>query len=163
MSAACLVIADESPEFPAALAYAAHLAKAGGWRLLMLHVIEPSEPAPWVTVSEEMKRQAQASAEALLERFAAEAWAEAGVAAEGLIREGELRAELRKLVEEAPELRLVVLAAAAGAGGPGPLVSSVAKGQGWAGGRALPVMIVPGALSKEEIRTLAAPAAPPPP
>ncbi|MGE3141737.1 MAG: universal stress protein [Hyphomonadaceae bacterium] len=161
MSAACLVIADESSEFPAALAYAAHLAKAGGWRLLMLHVIEPSEPAPWVTVSEEMQRQAQAGAEALLERFAGEAWAEAGVQAEGVIREGELRPELRRLIDNDHQIRLVVLAAAAGAGGPGPLVSSIAKGQGWAS-RAVPVMIVPGALSKEEIRALALPASPAP-
>jgi hypothetical protein len=54
---ACLVVADESPEFPAALAYAAHIAKASGWRLLMLHVIEPQEPAPWVRVNDEMQRQ----------------------------------------------------------------------------------------------------------
>lgn len=155
---ACLVIADESPEFPAALAYAAHLARAGGWRLVMLHVIEPSEPAPWVTVSDEMKRQALAGAEALLERFAAEAWAEAGVTAEKAIREGELRPELRKFVEGDGAVKLVVLAAGAGPGGPGPLVASLAKGGNALGGRAIPVMIVPGVLSKDEVRGLVRPA-----
>lgn len=151
---ACLVIADESPEFPAALAYAAHLAKAGGWRLLMLHVIEPSDPAPWVTVSEEMERQALAGAEAMFERYAAEAWAEAGVTAEGVLRKGELRPELRRFLDETPDVKLVVLATSPGAGGPGPLVASIAKGQGW-GARPVPVMIVPGAFSKDEIRALA--------
>ncbi len=151
---ACLVIADESREFPAALAYAAHLAKAGGWRLVMLRVIEPAEPAPWVSVGEEMDRQAQANAEALLERFAAEAWAEAGVSAQGIIRTGEVRRELRRLIEDDASIILLILAAASGAGGPGPLVSAVAKGQGWSG-RAVPVMIVPGAMAKDDIRTLA--------
>lgn len=157
---ACLVIADESPEFPAALIYAAHLAKAGGWRLIMLHVIEPSEPAPWVTVSEEIQRQALANAEALLGRFAAEAWAEAGVTAESAIRQGELRAELRKFVESEDAVKLVVLAASAGPGGPGPLIASLAKGGHAFGARPLPVMVVPGALSSDEVRALARPAAP---
>ena len=156
---ACLVIADESAEFPAALTYAAHLARAGGWRLVMLHVIEPSDPAPWVSVSDEMKRQALASAEALLERFAAEAWAEAGVTAESVVRQGEVRHELRKYIEEEGAVKLVVLAAGAGCGGPGPLVSSIAKSGASIGGRAVPVMIVPGGLSQSEVRALALPAA----
>lgn len=159
---ACLVVADESAEFPAALTYAAHLARGGGWRLLMLHVIEPSEPAPWVTVSEEIARQAQAGAEALIERFAAEAWAEAGVTAEGVIRQGELRPEMRKLIDEDSAIKLVVLAAGSGPGGPGVLVSSIAKGHGM-GARAVPVMIVPGALTKDEIRALSGAAPPPQP
>lgn len=150
---ACLVVADESAEFPAALAYAARLAKAGGWRLLMLNVIEPSDPAPWVRVSEEIKRQAHASAEALLERFGAEAWAECGVTPEGIIREGELRPELRRLIEEDLSIRLVVLAAAAGVGGPGPLVQALARGHGWSA-RPVPVIVVPGSLSKDDVRAL---------
>lgn len=157
---ACLVIADESPEFPAALTYAAHLAKAGGWRLIMLHVIEPSEPAPWVTVSEEMERQALAGAEALLGRFAAEAWAEAGVTAESAIVQGEVRAELRKFVEANDAVKLVVLAASAGPGGPGPVVSSLARSGHAMGARPVPIMIVPGALGSDEVRALARPAPP---
>lgn len=153
---ACLVIADESPEFPAALAYAAHLSKAGGWRLVMLHVIEPADPAPWLTASDEMKRQALANAEALLERFAAEVWAECAITTEKAIVEGELRAEIRKYVDAEDDVRLLVLAAALGGGGPGPLVSAIAKGGGLGHHRAVPVMIVPSTLSKEDARALTA-------
>ena len=42
----CLVIADESEEFPDALIYAGLLCRYTGWRLRMLRVIEPSDPAP---------------------------------------------------------------------------------------------------------------------
>ncbi|MEJ0058289.1 MAG: universal stress protein [Terricaulis sp.] len=158
---ACLVIADESPEFPAALTYASLLAKGAGWRLVMLRVIEPSEPAPWASVSEEIRRQAQATAESLIQRFSAEVWAETGITAEAIVVEGELRPEVRKVIEGDATITLVVLAAAHGAGGPGPLVASLAKGQGF-GGRAVPVLVVPGALTKDEVRALGLPAPPQP-
>jgi hypothetical protein len=150
---ACLVVADESEEFPAALTYAGMLAKRAGWRLLMLRVIEPSDPAPWASISEEMRRQAQTAAESLTQRFAAEVWAECGVTAEPLLREGDLKPELRKVLEEDASIKLVVLASASGPRGPGPLVAQLGKSQGL-GGRAVPVLVVPGALTREEIRAL---------
>jgi hypothetical protein len=153
---ACLVVADESPEFPAALTYAALLAKATSWRLVMLRVIEPTDPGPWASVTEEIRRQALDAAESLTQRFSAEVWAECGINAEPVIREGDLKPEIRRMIEDEPSIKLVVLAAAAGAGGAGPLVSSLAKGQGL-GGRALPVIVVPGALTKDEVRALALP------
>src|SRR5688572_11516891 len=103
---ACLVIADESPEFPAALIYAAHMAKGAGWRLIMLRVIEPAEPAPWASVSEEIRRQSHAAAESLTQRFAAEVWAECGLTAEPLVRVGELKPEVRRLIEEDASIAL---------------------------------------------------------
>lgn len=150
---ACLVIADESEEFPAALTYGGLLAKSAGWRLLMLRVIEPSDPAPWATITEEIRRQAHAAAESLTQRFAAEIWAECGITAEPILREGDLKPEVRRLLQEEAAIKLVVLAAAAAPKGPGPLVSSLAK-QGL-GGRPVPVLVVPGGLSKDEIRALA--------
>jgi nucleotide-binding universal stress UspA family protein len=154
-----LVIADESPEFPAALHYAALRAKRAGDAIVMLRVVEPPEPAEWVSVSEEIRRQAAEAAEALTQRFAAEVWAESGLTVEIVIREGELKAEIRRLIEEDSAIKLVVLAASSAKGGPGPLVSSLAKGHGF-GGHAIPVLVVPGGLSKEELKGLADPDAP---
>ena len=151
-----LVIADDSPEFPAALAYAALRAKWSGSSVVMRRVIEPEEPAEWVSVSEEIRRQAIEAAEALTQRYAAEVWAETGLKAEIVIREGEIRGEIRRLIEDDPAIRIITLAAGAGQGGPGPLVSSLARGQGF-GARPLPVLVVPGGLTKEAIRALAEP------
>jgi len=160
---ACLVVADESEEFPDALIYAGLLCRNTGWRLIMLRVIEPSDPAPWASITDEMRRQAQDAAESLTQRFAAEVWAECGVTVEPILREGDLKPELRKLLDEDASIKLVVLAAAAGAGGPGPLVAQLGKAGGL-GPRPVPVLVVPGALSRDEIRKLAIiGAAPPPP
>lgn len=155
---ACLVIADESEEFPDALIYAGLLCKNTGWRLVMLRVIEPSDPAPWASITDEMRRQARDAAESLTQRFAAEVWAECGVTAEPVLREGDLKPELRKLLEQDTSIKLVVLASAAGPGGPGPLVSQLGKSAGL-GPRPVPVLVVPGALSREDIRKLALPLA----
>ena len=153
---ACLVIADESKEFPAALTYAGQLAKVNGWRLVMLRVIEPSDPAPWASITEEMRRQALEAAESLTQRFAAEVWAECGVTAEPVLREGSGKQELKKLIDEDLSLKLLVLAAASGGAGPGPFVQSLAKGSGLSA-RHIPVMVIPATLSREEIRALAIP------
>src|SRR5690606_25675614 len=152
----CLVIADESEEFPDALIYAGLLCKNTGWRLVMLRVIEPSDPAPWASITEEMRRQAWDAAESLTQRFSAEVWAECGVTVEPILREGDLKPELRKLLEQDQSIKLVVLAAAHGPGGPGPLVAQLGKAAGL-GARPVPVLVVPGALTREEIRKLALP------
>ncbi|OQW60087.1 MAG: hypothetical protein A4S17_10905 [Proteobacteria bacterium HN_bin10] len=154
----CLVIADESEEFPDALIYAGLLCRYTGWRLLMLRVIEPADPAPWASITEEMRRQSRDAAESLTQRFAAEAWAECGVTAEPILREGDLKPELRKLLIEDTSIKLVVLAAAAPPSGPGALVSQLGKSGGLSP-RPVPVVVVPGALSRDEIRALALPMA----
>ena len=155
---ACLVIADESEEFPDALIYAGLICRNTGWRLVILRVIEPSDPAPWASITDEMRRQAHDAAESLTQRFAAEVWAECGVSAEPVLREGDLKLELRKLIEEDHSIKLVVLAAAHGPGGPGPLVAQLGRAQG-IGLRPVPVLVVPGALTRDEIRKLALPVA----
>jgi hypothetical protein len=155
---AVLVIADESEEFPDALIYAGLICRNTGWRLVMLRVIEPADPAPWASITDEMRRQAYNAAESLAQRFAAEVWAECGVTAEPVLREGNLKPELRKLIGEDASIKLVVLASAAGPGGPGPLVSQLGKAQGL-GPRPVPVLVVPGALTRDEIRALALPVA----
>lgn len=153
---AVLVIADESEEFPDALLYAGLLCRSTGWRLVMLRVMEPEAPAPWASITDEMRRQARDAAESLTQRFAAEVWAECGCTPEPVIREGDIKPELRKLLDEDQSIKLVVLAAAAGPGGPGPLVAQLGKSAGL-GTRAVSVLVVPGALSRDEVRKLALP------
>lgn len=158
-----LVVADASSEFAPALAFAANWAKAIGASLVILKVVDVStDQSQWVSVGEEMRAEALEAAEALAERLGAEVWAESGVQPEIVIREGEIKAELRRLVDADRDIRMLVLGAGSGRDGPGPLVSLVAKGHNW-GSRALPVVIVPGALTREDARELAAPPTSPAP
>ena len=73
---------------------------------------------------------------------------------EEIVREGQLAGEIVKLIEEDREIGILVLGASTDPSGPGPLVSSLAAGTK-AGTFPIPVTIVPGNLTLEEIAGLA--------
>ena len=65
------------------------------------------------------------------------------------IREGKLTEQLIELLDETPEISVLVLGAATDADGPGPLVSTLINKM--AGSLHIPITIVPGGLTDEEI------------
>lgn len=151
-----LVIADDSPEFGAALRYACRRARSTGGHVALLRVIEPAVFEHWSGVREEMERQEREEAEALLQKLAEQVLSETGRAPEFIIKHAEnTKAAIRAVVARDPDIKILVLAAAAGGKGPGPLVASMAReGVNW-GARKLPVTVVPGDLTDEEIADLA--------
>lgn len=151
-----LVIADDSPEFQAALRFACRRARSTGGHVAILRVIEPAVFEHWSGVREEIEREAHAEAQAVLNASADLVMAETGQAPEFVIKHADnVRAALRQVIGEDPDIKILVLAASVDGRGPGPLVASIAKeGVKW-GGRKLPVTIVPGDLNDEEIADLA--------
>jgi nucleotide-binding universal stress UspA family protein len=149
-----LVVVDDSPEFEAALRYAARRARSTGGRLVMLRIIPPAaSDAHWAGVREEIERQTRAEAEASLNAWAGEAAERSGSTPLLLIERGEAPDCIRKVVGEDPDIKILVLAA--GSNAPGPLVGAVVKQGAAFTGRKLPVTIVPGELTEKEIEDLA--------
>ena len=150
-----LVVADDSPEFSAALRYACARARATGGRITLLRVLEPAVFEHWSGVREEMERQQRAEAESLLQRFATQVVEATGHPPEFVVKESsDLRGAVRATATEDPEIKILVLGAATHGRGPGPLVAAVAKEGVSHDGRKLPVTVVPGDLSDEEIANL---------
>ncbi|MDP3748475.1 MAG: universal stress protein [Phenylobacterium sp.] len=151
-----LVIADDSPEFQAALRFACRRARSTGGHVAMLRVIEPAVFEHWSGVREEIERQAREEAEQVLQKMAEYVVEQSGMAPEFIILDADnTRAALRKVISEDPAIKILVLAAAVGGRGPGPLVASIAKeGVKW-GTRKVPVTVVPGDLTDDEIADLA--------
>ena len=151
-----LVIADDSPEFDAALRYACRRARTTGGHVALLRVIEPAVFEHWSGVREEIERQERAEAETVLQKLAAQVVEETGDPPEFLIMHAEnTKAAVRAVIADDPDIKILILASAAGGRGPGPLVASIAKdGVNW-GSRKLPVTVVPGDLTDEEIADLA--------
>ena len=151
-----LIIADESPEFDAALRFACRRARSTGGHVALLRVIEPEYFEHWSGVREEIERQAREEAEAVLQKSAELVIAETGLPPEFLIKHAEtVRAALREVIAGDPAFKILVLATAVGGRGPGPLVASIAKeGVTW-GARKVPVTLVPGDLTEAEIAELA--------
>ncbi|MDQ0317038.1 universal stress protein [Amorphus orientalis] len=147
-----LVVIDETPECERAVLYAAQRAEHTGGMVVLLYVISPAEFQHWLGVESIMRAEKEEEARATLSRFVDRARAVAKVDPETVIREGTRSEEIRQLIDEDAEIAILVLAAGTGSDGPGPLVSSIASASG---GFHIPVTIVPGDLSDEEIAGLA--------
>ena len=149
-----LVVVDDSPEFEAALRFAARRARSTGGHLVMLRIIPAAaSDAHWAGVREEIERQTRAEAEASLNAWAGEAAERSGSTPILLIERGEPQACIRKVVGEDPDIKILVLAA--GSNAPGPLVGAIVKQGAAFTGRKLPVTIVPGELTEKELEDLA--------
>ena len=147
-----LVVIDDSPECDRALYFASRRALRIGSTVLMLRVIETHDHGPqWLGVADIMRAEAHEEASAVLDRHASRAAGITGVMPQRVIREGDKATELLALIEEDEDIALLVLAAATDHEGPGPLVSSLIRN---AGEFPVPVAIVPGNLSDEDLDSM---------
>lgn len=151
-----LVIDDQSAEFACALRYAGLRAKAIGGAVVVLTIIHTSRFSHWVSISEDLRAQALEEARATAEGHLALLREACGAAAELVLAESDARAAIRSVLENDPAIRAVVLATSAGRGGPGPLISSLAR-QAPMAGRPVAVVVIPGDLTPEGVAELAAP------
>lgn len=147
-----LVVVDESEELQSALHYAARRAAHTGGRIALLHVIEPSELQHWVSIENLAREERREEAELLLQRLCEEVAPIAGTMPIVYIREGRRRDELLALIAEEPSISILVLAAGTGPEGPGPLIAYL-TGKPAARLR-IPITIVPGSLSPEQLDAL---------
>lgn len=148
-----LVVVDDSPEMKIALRYACRRAARTNGRVAMLYVMEPADFQEWVGVSNLMRDEARQQAEAVMQKMAGEVQKHAGSFPILHFREGERQDEVLKLIDEEPSISILVLGAATGAKGPGPLVSSLTGKQ--VGKLRIPITIVPGNLSDADIENIA--------
>jgi hypothetical protein len=115
----------------------------------LFYALEPPEFQHWLGVERVMQEEARQNAEQILQALATDVHAMTGKTPVLYLREGRRRDELMALIEEEPGISLLVLGMASGREGPGPLVSYLISQMG--GQIRLPVALVPGGLSKEEI------------
>ena len=148
-----LVVVDETEEMGAALRFASLRAKKTGGRVALLHVMEKSDFMHWMAVEDLRQEECREAAEALMQKMSAEVNNWAGAFPVIFLREGIKSDCLFELIEEEPNISILVLGAATGSKGPGPLIAAL-TGK-FIGKLRIPVTIVPGNLSDEQIREIA--------
>lgn len=147
-----LAVVDDTPECRVAVKFASRRARNVSGGVVLLRVTELPDAQAWSSVREMMSQEAREEAERLLGEIAATVQADCGLLPKIVIREGVVREEVLKLIGDDPDIRILVLAAAPGAGGPGPLVAALA-GQ-MSGNLQVPVMVVPGGLTDDQVDAL---------
>lgn len=146
-----LVIIDDSEESRLAQRYAGRRASRTSGNVHLLSVTQPPQFVAWggvqATIEAEAKEQAEATA-----RAAAEALHyDFGISPRISIRQGDAADVVRETIREDSDIAVLVLGAAP-SGAPGPLVAHFTGHD--AGSLSVPVMVVPGGLSDEEVDRL---------
>ena len=146
-----LVVLDDSRECLNAMRFAAMRAAKTGGAVEILSVIPPDEFNHWIGVGEVMREEARTRIHAHFEVFAKWMRDRQGVDPSLVIREGETIDEIIAHVRDDREIGVLVLGAASGRKGPGPLVAALTR---QAGSLPMPVTIVPVEMSKEELEAV---------
>ncbi len=147
-----LVYVDDTPECRLALRFACRRAKHTGGGVTLLRVVIPGDFQHWMAVEDRMREEALEEAEQLLHKLAGEVNESADIMPELVVREGDPRDAILAHIEDDDDIRILVLGAATGSEGPGPLVSLLAGKM--AGTMNIPVTVVPGNLTDSQIDEL---------
>lgn len=151
-----LVIIDDAPEVDAALFFAASRIGHTGGQMVLLYVIEPESFHQWMGVRQAQLDEETNKAKALF-RLHKRKLINAGfdqIQVEEVIREGKNPDEIMKQIDEDEDIAILILGASTDTGGPGPLVSSLAAGN-FAGSFPIPIVVVPGNLSIDDLKAMA--------
>jgi len=146
-----LVVLDDTRECLNAMRFAAMRAANTKGGVEILSVIPPDEFNHWIGVGEVMRAEARERIEAHFNVFAKWMRDRQGVDPSLVIREGEPVDQILGHIRATPEIGVLVLGAGSGKGGPGSLVTAMVK---QAGSLPVPITIVPGELSKEQLEQI---------
>jgi nucleotide-binding universal stress UspA family protein len=146
-----LVVMDDSKECLNAMRFAARRAASTGGGVVILAVIAPEEFQHWIGVGEVMRAEAQERIEAHFEIFKGLLEKNNNITPGLVIREGRKEDEVMTYIKEDPEVGVLVLGAGTSGEGPGPLVTSLSRKSG---SLPIPITIVPGCLTKEDIHAV---------
>ena len=147
-----LVVVDDSEEMHQALQFACRRAENVGGRVALMYCIAPAEFEYWAGVGELMREEAREKAEAKM-RIHAEYVQQLIKSTPVLfVREGDIREELLGLIDEEPDISLLVLGADTKSESAGPIISFL-MGRGASRCR-VPITVVPGNLTDLQLDTL---------
>ena len=144
-----LVIVDDTPECELAIIYACKRAAKTSASVVAMCIAATSEFQHWLGVENLMREEAEEEAEEMLDRVLTKMAPKLPMQPERKVVVGNRIEGIRQAIADDRTIMVLVLAAAQGSEGPGPLVSAIAGGQ--AGGYPVPITIVPGGLREEEI------------
>ena len=148
-----LVVIDESKELKNAIYFAANRAIHTDGKLTLLYIVDPAIDAQWARIENLIEQEATSEAKKICRSWSQKIKDRFKIESEIIIRIGDRADELLKLIQEDSGIRFLVLASTPNSEDPGPLIKALT------GKRikdlAIPIVIVPGALSEKDIDLIA--------
>ena len=146
-----LVVVDDSAEARVALRFAARRAAKTGGRIEVLGIVEPQDFVQFGGVQAAIEEEQRLRIEGIVAASVGEIMNAAGIIPEILVRQGDPVSAVRSHIGTRDDVAALVLGAAP-SGKPGPLVAHFCGND--AGKLPVPVMIIPGGLSEEQLESL---------
>ena len=147
-----LVSVDESDDCRVAMRLAALRARNTGGQVVLLYVIEPAGIQHWAAVSEVMADERRQEAEERLQALAAEVHNYADIRPVLFVEEGRKLEQILKLIDKEPDINAMVLGCAPDGKGSNDLVQELSNEL--TKRLRIPLLIVPGNLTDEQIKNL---------
>ncbi|MCB1338007.1 MAG: universal stress protein [Maritimibacter sp.] len=146
-----LVVLDDSKECLNAMRFAAMRAEHTGAEVEILGVIPPDEFNHWIGVGNIMREEAKERIHAHFQVFAKWMVDKHDIDPRLVIREGNVVEQILKRINENDEIGVLVLGAASGRRGPGPIITELMR---QSANLPVPLTIVPGEMSKERLEQI---------
>lgn len=147
-----LLVVDRSAELRAALRFSCRRAQHTGGGVILFYAVPKRDSHFFATIGELMEREARDEAEEVLKAVAVDAFKQMGVYPDVILREGDTMEQLLTVIAEDQEISVLVLGAGTGPEGPGPIVEALSGKL--AGKIRVPVTIVPGHLTDDQVDNL---------
>lgn len=144
-----LCVVDESEEFDVALRFACNRAFNSGGRIALAYFVAPAEFQHWVGIGNLMEQEGREQAEELVRVVGEVVQKRTGKMPVVYIRSGKPHEELVRLIDEEPQIAVLVLGASVSGNGPGPIVTHIVNEM--SGGFHVPITIVPGSINEDQI------------
>ena len=147
-----LVVIDDSKELKNAVHFAAQRAKNTDGALSMLYVVDHAMNAQWSKVEHLIEQEETSEAKKICRNWAQLIKEQFNIDTEIIIKLGNKKDEILKLLKEDSNIRFLVLATSGDGENPGPIIKSLLSSK--MKDLSIPIVLVPGSMEEKDINLI---------
>ena len=147
-----LVVIDDSKELKNAIHFAAQRAKNTNGALSMLYVVDHAINAQWSKVEHLIEQEETSEAKKICRNWAQLIKEQFNIDTEIIMKLGNKKDEILKLLKEDKNIRFLVLATSGDGENPGPIIKSLLSSK--MRDLSIPIVLVPGSMEEKDINLI---------